>query len=114
VHDPHYADRVIGKSIDREETNRVRKAVRELGDVVYQRHGTVPKLFKEFEKMTHGNTVSNVQIKKALAAIGVTIKLEDIDRVILYLDSNADLGSVVYVTFFKTLISSFHDINGTR
>jgi hypothetical protein len=114
VHDPHYADRVMGKSIDREETNRVRKAVRELGDVVYQRHGTVPKLFKEFEKMTHGNTVSNVQIKKALSAIGITIKLEDIDRVILFMDPNADLGSVVYVNFFKTMMASFHDINGTR
>jgi hypothetical protein len=114
IPDRAYEDRVLGKSIDRDETAKVRKAVRELGDVVYKRHGTVPKLFKEFQKMTHGNTVSNVQIKKALAAIGVTIKLEDIDRVILYLDSNADLGSVVYVTFFKTLISSFHDINGAR
>jgi hypothetical protein len=114
VPDKDYEDRVLGKSIDREETAKVRKAVRELGDVVYKRHGTVPKLFKEFEKMTHGNTVSNVQIKKALAAIGVTIKLEDIDRVILFLDAHADLGSVVYVTFFKTLISSFHDINGAR
>jgi hypothetical protein len=114
AHDQDYADRVLGKSIDREETNKVRIAVRQLGDVVYQRHGTVQKLFKEFQKMTHGNTVSNVQIKKALSAIGVTIKLEDIDRVILFLDPNADLRSVVYVNFFKTIMSSFHDINGTR
>lgn len=112
--DAEYAERVIGKSIDREETDKVRKAVRELGDIVYKRHGVVHRLMKEFQKMTHGNTVSNIQIKKALSAIGVTVKLEDIDRVILFLDPDADLGSVVYNVFFKSLMSSFHDISGVR
>lgn len=114
AHDPDYAQRVLGKSIDREETELVRKAVRDFGDVVYKKHGVVPRLFKEFQKMTHGNTVSNTQMKKALSAIGVTIKLEDIDRVILFLDPNADLRSVVYVQFFKSLMASFHDISGVR
>jgi len=112
--DPDYADRVVGKSIDREETEKVRKAVREFGDIVYKRHGVIYKLMKEFQLMTHGSTVSNSQIKKALSNIGATVKLEDIDRVILFLDPDADLSSVVYNEFFKALMASFHDVSGVR
>jgi hypothetical protein len=112
--DGNYAERAGGKSTDREETEKVRKAVREMGDVVYQRHGVIRKLYKEFETMTHEHSVSNVQIKRALSAMGITIKLEDIDRVILYLDQNANLASVEYVKFFKALMASFHDISATR
>jgi hypothetical protein len=112
--DADYADRVVAKSADREETEKVRKAVRALGDVVYQKHGVLYKLFKEFEKMTHEHRVSNVQIKKGLTNIGVSVQLDDINRVILYLDSNADLRSIHYVSFFKQLMASFHDTSAVR
>lgn len=112
--DSNYANRVIAKSHDRQETEAVRKAVRELGDMVYQRHNVLHKLFKEFEKMTHQDFVSNEQIKTALAARGMTFRLEDINRVILFLDPNGDLQRVKYVNFFKTLMTSFHDVSAVR
>lgn len=112
--DDDYATRVAVKSSDRAETERVRKAVRELGDVVYQRHGVMHKLFKEFETMTHEPTVTNDQIRLALEAIGLTFKVEDIDRAILFIFPNADLKRVPYVNFFKSLMASFHDIHSVR
>merc|ERR1711959_129508 len=113
-HDPNYAERVAAKSIDRQETREVRRALRELGDCVYQRHGILFKLFREFEKMTHERFVTHVQIKKGLDALGITFKLEDIDRVILHLYPDGDLNKVEYVHFFKGLISSHHDFSMVR
>jgi len=112
--DPVYAERVAAKSADRAETAEVRKAVRELGDMVYQRHNILHKLFKEFEKMTHERHVTNEQIKRGLTSCGITFKLEDIDRVILYIYPNGDLRTVEYINFFKSLISSHHDMHAVR
>jgi len=112
--DPNYAERVNAKTADRAETSEVRKAVRELGDMVYQRHGVLYKLFKEFEKMTHESHVTNVQIKNGLASCGINFKLEDIDRVILHVYPNGDLKKVGYIHFFKSLITSHHDFSFVR
>jgi len=112
--DPDYAERAVAKSEDRAETKEVRKAVRELGDKVYQRHGVLHKIMKEFQKMTHEHIVSNEQIKRALSSVGITFKLEDIDRVILFHYPNGDLKRVGYVDFFKALMASFHDLSGVR
>jgi len=109
-----YIARVIAKSADRTETTEVRKCVRELGDMVYQRHEILHRLYKEFERMTHERFVSNSQIKAGLAAVGITFKLEDIDRVILYIYPQGDLKRVQFVEFFKTLISSHHDLSMVR
>jgi hypothetical protein len=112
--DEEYSARARGKTQDRAETHAVRKVVRELGDIVYQRHGVLHKLFKEFERMTHEHHVTNEQIKKGLASIGITFKLEDIDRVILYVFPGGDLKQVAYVEFFKSLMASFHDLSAVR
>merc|ERR1712178_608580 len=40
-----YAARVEEKSADRQESTQVRRAVRELGDMVYQKHGIMNRLF---------------------------------------------------------------------
>jgi len=112
--DPNYSQRVAEKSADRAETAEVRKACRELGDAVYQRHSVVLNLYREFQKMTHLPTVSNNQIKKALQSCGISFKLEDIDRVILYMYPDGDLKQVNYVKFFKSLIVSHHDFSFNR
>jgi Ca2+-binding EF-hand superfamily protein len=109
-----YAQQTSTKKGDRQETADVRKAVRDLGEKVYQRHGTLHKLFKEFEKMTYDNVVSDVDIQTALKAIGLTFKLEDIDRVILYVKPNSDLKRVGYVDFFKNLMAGYHDMSAVR
>lgn len=112
--DADYVERASAKSVDRQETLEVRRAVRELGDRVYQRHSILHKLFKEFEKMTHEHTVTNLQIKTALTSVGITFKLEDIDRVILFVSPGGDLKQVRYVDFFKGLMASFHDMSAVR
>jgi hypothetical protein len=112
--DPEYAERAYAKTADRAETTEIRRALRELGDNVYQRHGVLPRLFKEFQKVTHENFVTNLQIKTALSNIGISFKLEDIDRCILHMYPNGDLSKVVYVHFFKSLITSHHDFNKVR
>lgn len=112
--DVDYSQRVIAKSADRQETAMIRKAVRELGDMVYQRHGITHRLFKEFEKITSELFVSDKEIQKALASVGITFRLEDIDRVILYIYPDGDLQRVSYVEFFKSLMASFHDLSAVR
>jgi len=112
--DPEYAERAHAKTADRDETREVLRSLRELGDMVYQRHGILPRLFKEFQTMTHLPAVTNLQIKKGLANVGISFKLEDIDRCIMHMYPNGDLKQVVYVTFFKALITSHHDFNKVR
>lgn len=113
-YDAEYAEKVLNKTVDREETRAVRKAVRELGDMVYQKHGIQQRLFREFERMTHVGLVTDAQIKQGLQSVGITFKLEDVDRVILFLFPDADLKSVPYIGFFKTLICSHHDLSMVR
>lgn len=113
-YDANYTERVMQKSADREETAAVRKAVRELGDMVYQKHGIQERLFREYERMTHEHKVTNVQIKQGLQSVGITFKLEDIDRVVLFLFPNGDLKEINYIHFFKTLICSHHDLSMNR
>jgi len=112
--DETYARMAAAKSVDRQESRAVRTAVRDLGDMVYQRHGILHRVFKEFEKMTHERTVTNVQVKAGLAAVGINPKLEDIDRVIMYVYPDGDLQKVQYVTFFKSLMASYHDLSHVR
>jgi len=114
VLDTDYHQRAFAKSSDRTETRKVRTAVRDLGDRVYQRRDILHKLFKEFEKTTHEHIVSDEQIKKALQSVGITFALEDIDRVILYIYPDGDMKRIPYVEFFKALMASFHDMSGVR
>lgn len=62
--DPDYDDRVAAKTQDRQETAEVRKALRELGDAVYQKGDIMNKLYREFGRMTHEGVVTNEQLKR--------------------------------------------------
>merc|ERR1719388_123639 len=56
--DPVYAERTQEKTFERAETEKIRRAVREVGDVLYKHTSTVSKLFKEFAHMTHHQHVT--------------------------------------------------------
>merc|ERR1719305_799037 len=60
--DPAYNERAAVKAQERAETDKVRKAVRDIGDVFYKHVGMMQKMFKEFTHMTHQNYVSCEQI----------------------------------------------------
>merc|ERR550514_103955 len=97
--DADYAARVHGKAYERAETEKVRKAVREVGDVFYKHTGMAQKIFKEFTHMTHLNYVSAEQIHAALLKIGFSFDIEDIQRCILFIIPDADLDRIDYVHF---------------
>lgn len=114
THDDAYATRASEKTAERTETNQVRKAVRDLGDVLYKKHGMIIRILKEMQHITHEDYVSSEQMMKALEAVGHPFRLEDVQRVILYLQPDADLESVDYRKLFQDAVTSFHDVSASR
>merc|ERR1711964_896277 len=95
---------------ERAETEKIRRAVREVGDVLYRHTSTVGKLFKEFAHMTHQQHVSMEQIHAALLKIGYTFDMADIQRTILFVIPEADLERIDYVFFVKSLVACYPDL----
>merc|ERR1719487_3218201 len=112
--DATYAERAQEKTFERAETEKIRRAVREVGDVLYKHTSTVSKLFKEFAHMTHQQQVTMEQIHAALLKIGYTFDIADIQRTILFVLPDADLDKIDYVYFVKSLVACYHDLPATR
>merc|ERR1719409_2551369 len=109
--DDAYAQRAYAKSFERAETEKVRKAVREIGDVFYKHTGMAQKIFKEFTHMTHLNSVNSEQVHAALLKIGFSFDIEDVQRCILFVIPDANLDAIDYIFFIKSLIACFHDMS---
>merc|ERR1711907_294456 len=112
--DPEYNERAAVKGQERAETEKVRKAVRDIGDVFYKHVGTMQKMFKEFTHMTHQNFVSCEQIHAALLRIGFAFDIEDVQRCILFVIPDCDLDKIDYVHFIQSLVSCYHDLCAIR
>mmetsp|Transcript_24164 Transcript_24164/g.53577 ORF Transcript_24164/g.53577 Transcript_24164/m.53577 type:complete len:743 (+) Transcript_24164:127-2355(+) len=112
--DGGYAERTSIRAEERSETDNVRKAVRELGDIIYKRARMTEKLQKEFGCMTHEKWVTNEQVRYALAQFGHVIDQEDIDRVLLFVLPQVDLNRINYNEFLKAMITSYHDVTASR
>ncbi|CAE8640930.1 unnamed protein product [Polarella glacialis] len=112
--DPNYAERAFMKSAERAETTQVRKAVKELGDVLYKKQGFLTRVFKEIKHVTHEDFVTCEQIQSALEQVGHPFHIEDIQRSVLYVMPDSDLDRVNYLELFKAIVSSFHDIAASR
>jgi hypothetical protein len=112
--DDDYAMRAQQKAYERGETEKVRKAVREVGDVFYKHTGMMQKIFKELTHMTHLNHVTCEQIHAALLKVGFMFDIEDIQRCVLFIIPDADLDAIDYIFVVKSLISSYHDICAVR
>jgi Ca2+-binding EF-hand superfamily protein len=112
--DSEYNVRAALKAQERTETDKVRKAAREIGDVFYKHVGTMQKLFKEFTHMTHQNHVSYDQIHAALLKIGYAFDLEDIQRCVLFVVPDTDLEKIDYVHFCQSLVACYHDLSAVR
>lgn len=113
-YDARYAERAQAKAVERGETEKVRTAVRDIGHVIYAHAQTFQKLFKEFAHITHERTVSCRQIVEALASIGQTFTLEDVQRTVLFLMPDADLEKVNYIDFLQSMVTSYHDVAHNR
>jgi len=112
--DPAYNQRAALKGQQREETEKVRKAVRAIGDVFYRHVGMTQKIFKEFTHMTHQNFVTCEQIHAALLRIGFAFDVEDVQRCVLYVIPEVDLDKIDYVHFCQSLVSIYHDMCAVR
>merc|ERR1712193_43864 len=112
--DLEYNKRVADKALERSETERVRKAVRDIGDVFYKHVGMMQKVFKEFTHMTHHNYVTCEQVHAALLKIGFAFDLEDVQRCILFVVPDGDLQKIDYVHFCQSLIACYHDLCAIR
>jgi len=112
--DQAYSERAAVKSLERSETEKVRKATKEIGDVMYKHSGAVQKLFKEFTHLTHQNFVTCEQVHAALEKIGYPFAIEDIQRCILFVVPDADLDCIDYVHFVKSLVACYHDLSASR
>ncbi|CAJ1407988.1 unnamed protein product [Effrenium voratum] len=113
-HDHAYAERAMVKSAERAETTQVRKAVKDLGDVLYKKHNFIIRILKEMQHITHEDHVNAEQIKHALEQVGHTFHIEDVQRAILYLQPDADLAAVDYRKLFQDVVTSYHDVSASR
>jgi len=109
-----YESRAASKEEERAETERVRKAVRDIGDIIYRHTQVRARLMKEFGQITHKPTVSVQQIQAALSSLGFGVDLDDVIRAVLYTQPAADLTQVYYIDFLKALDTTFHDNSNPR
>jgi len=114
VYDPAYADRAQMRAEERQETEKVRTAVRALGEVIYKKTQMFQKLFKEFAHITHHPTVSVEQIQQALKETGHRFDVEDVRRVVMHVMPEVDTEAVPYAEFLKAMVASFHDLSASR
>lgn len=99
--DPAFQQRAIEKVQERAETERVRRAVREVGGVIYQHFGVTTKVMKELCRMSHLPVVSKEAIRSALLRCGFAFEVEDIERAILFVMPHADVENVDYFEFLQ-------------
>jgi len=112
--DPHYTDRVMEKMTERSETAKIRRATREVSDVVYQYVGMMQKLCTEFAHMTHERYVTCEMIHAALLKVGHAFDIDDVRRCVLFLMPDSHPERVDYVEFLKTITSGYHDLCARR
>mmetsp|Transcript_14920 Transcript_14920/g.34005 ORF Transcript_14920/g.34005 Transcript_14920/m.34005 type:complete len:747 (-) Transcript_14920:184-2424(-) len=113
--DSAYEDKAKNKTAERVENEKVRRAVREVGDVIYKHSQVVFKLLKEFGHMTHLPIVSCEQIQQALSRLGHEFSNEDILRTILFvMPEGTDPKAINYQQFIKAIMASFHDMSRGR
>jgi hypothetical protein len=112
--DHEYAQRAVMRSEERSETDAVRRAVREIGDVLYKRVGFQQRLYKEFGHLTHLGVVTTQQIQYAFSQLGQSFDHKDVERCVLFVMPDADLNAIPYVDFFKALHSAYNDLSECR
>lgn len=112
--DANYADKSHRKLIEREETARVRKAVREISDCLYKHTHVMHKLLKEIEHMSHLPHISLQQLQYAFAQIGFVFDMVDVERAVCFMLPGVNLDVIPYHDFLKGCQLSYHDLHKIR
>jgi len=113
-YDVDYADRAAYRVVERQETGAVRKAIRQLGDILAKRDNIMFKITREFKHLTHEDFVTVAQIGQALLQTGQSMEPEDITRAVLHVMPDVDLERIPYVALFKAVKTSFHEFSSKR
>lgn len=106
-----YADKCAQKTVDRAETEKIRRAVRMIQDVFVNRANMTVRLTAEFSHMGHEPTVTWEQIRTAFVKLGYVFEPEDVQRCINYLMPGDDMNKINYAKFLQRLRTTFHDMS---
>lgn len=109
-----YADIAAQKTIDRAETEKVRRAVRMIQDVYVNRFNMTVRLTAEFSHMTHEHFVNWEQVRTAFVKLGYVFEPEDVQRCVKFVMPEVDLNKINYAQFLQRLRTTFHDMTATR
>lgn len=112
--DTSYETRARDQESKHAETGRIRRAVREIGNALYERAGAMTKFYKECGHMTHMSHLTVEQIHAALSRIGLAFDLEDVMRCVVFVLPGVDLHRIDYAVLGKTLRSIYHDMAAGR
>ncbi|KAF4667259.1 EF-hand domain (C-terminal) containing [Perkinsus chesapeaki] len=117
--DKGYAAAAACRSLEAAETAKVRRSVREVGDVFYKHPTMSHRLIKELSRVSNNQRTDTNQIRLALLRLGFPFDQDDIDRCVCFVmtpDNNEhlDLCQVKFVDFVKAVVASYHDLNAPR
>ena len=96
----------------RAETEKIRKAVRVIGDIFWSRANMSVRLAAEFNKMTHTPFVSWDQIRTAFSDMGYVFEPQDVQRCVNFVLPGTDLEQINYNEFIMKLKTTYHDMSG--
>jgi len=109
-----YADLAAQRTVERAETEKVRRAVRSIGETVITRADMRKRIMAECNNMGQEATKSWDQIRTAFVKLGYPFELEDIQRAVNFCCPGVDLQKVPVFDFLSKLIVSYHDMSKCR
>lgn len=105
-----YADIAAQKTVERAETEKIRRAVRLMGEVFNTRANMSVRMSKELEHLSPSSKyVDWSLVRQAFLNIGHTFEPEDVQRCIKYLLPRSELTHVPYFKLIEMFKSTFHD-----
>jgi len=110
----NYADVAAQKTVERAETEKMRRAVRLIGDVFNTRANMLTRILAELDEMGREQHKSWDQIRNAFLKLGYVFELEDVQRCVLYCLPGVDLHKIPVFDFLSKLKTTFHDMSATR
>ncbi|CAD7952611.1 unnamed protein product [Amoebophrya sp. A120] len=105
-----YADVAAQKTVERAETEKVRRAVRMIGDIFFTRENMRGRLLAEWNEMGQEPTKTWDQIRLGFLKLGYVFDLDDVQRCILFCLPGCDLQAVPVIDFLHKLKVTYHDM----
>ena len=105
-----YQTKVNNAMSVRDESEKIRMAVREIGDVLYQRAGLDKRLIQALGAVALNRRVTSEQIRAVFKELGHFFDQADIDRCVLFILQGTSLQQVNYVQWIQSLVASYQEL----